>query len=232
MSFVELLRPITGRESWDHFDWHDLGITRRTLALAFADQLRPMLRRIKSWRTRRRWLRRHHAVLARLAASGGPKKILFVCYGNICRSPLAAALAQPGLSGIEIESAGFHEAVGRSSPEKILRIACSFGLDLAQHRSTRVSREQMLSADLLIAMDLENAQRIKAECPEALARTTLLGLFASPPAVDIADPYQADERTTGEICAQVRSGIEGLVRGLPSRTLSYQGKVSAAPSTQ
>jgi protein-tyrosine-phosphatase/predicted ATP-grasp superfamily ATP-dependent carboligase len=209
-SLFELLRPVTGRESWDHFDWRDLGVTRRILAQSFSDQLRPIARRFKGWRTQRRWQRHHRAVLQRLANSGRPKKIVFLCYGNICRSPLAARLAEQKLSAIAIESAGFHEPVGRSCPEKMLRIASAFGVDLSQHRSARVTRQQVLVADLVVAMDLENMKRLKDECPEALPRTTLLGLFADPASVSISDPYLADETATGRICDQVRSGIEGL----------------------
>ncbi|HET9364061.1 MAG TPA: ATP-grasp domain-containing protein, partial [Candidatus Angelobacter sp.] len=61
-SLLELLRPLTGRESWDHFDWGDLGITLRILGSAFSDQLRPVARRIKGWRTQQRWRRHHKAV--------------------------------------------------------------------------------------------------------------------------------------------------------------------------
>jgi protein-tyrosine-phosphatase len=234
LSILGLLRPLTGRESWDHFDWRDLGITRRIMGLTFSDQLRPMLRRTKNWRTQRRWLRHHRAVLTRLSGSSTPKKILFVCYGNICRSPLAAALAAQDLPHIEIESAGFHSDTGRSCPEKILRIAGSLGLDLSHHRSACIIREQLLSADLVIAMDLENIARIKTACPEVLSRTTLLGLFAAPPSVNIADPYLADENTTSQVCGQIRSGVEGLVRGLDlSKIMLCTESVStAAQSTR
>jgi protein-tyrosine-phosphatase len=229
LSMLELLRPLIGRESWDHFDWRDLGVTRRTLALTFADQLRPLFRRTRNWRMHRRWLRHHRAVLARLAESGGPKKILFLCYGNICRSPLAAALAQQNLAQIEIESAGFHDATGRSCPEKMLRIAGSLGLDLSPHRSARVTRDQLPGADLIIAMDLENVHRIRTECPEALSRTTLLGLFAERAIVNIADPYLADESTTSKVCNQIRSGVEGLSRSLGAlQPVPYLGSVSTA----
>jgi protein-tyrosine phosphatase len=182
----------------------------------------------------RRWLRHHRVVLARLAESGGPKKILFVCYGNICRSPLAAALAQQTLAHIEIESAGFHETTNRSCPEKMLRIAGSLGLDLSQHRSARVTCEQLLRADLVIAMDGENLDRIRTECPDALPRTTLLGLFAEPVIVNIADLYLADESTTSKVCGQIRSSVEGLSRSLGSpQPASYPGNVStAAQSTR
>jgi protein-tyrosine-phosphatase/predicted ATP-grasp superfamily ATP-dependent carboligase len=219
VSVFELLRPLTGRESWDHFDWRDLGVTRRILAQSFSDQLRPIARKIRNWWTQRRWQRHHQDVLQRLASSGRPKKIVFLCYGNICRSPLAAKLAEQKLSGIAIESAGFHERIGRASPEKMLRIAGAMGVDLSQHRSARVNSQQLMAADLVVVMDLENIKLLKNACPEALPRTTLLGLFAAPASVSIADPYLADENATAKICDQVRSGIEGLA-GRLARTAS------------
>ena len=211
-SFLELLRPLTGRESWDHFDWRDLGITRRTLALLVADHLRPMYRKLQNWQTQRRKLRSHRALLQRLAASGGPHKIVFLCYGNICRSPLAAGLAAQRLSGVDIESAGFHQQEGRSCPEKIQRIGNSFGVDLSGHRSRRVTPELLANADLVIAMDNENLNCLRREFPEVMERTTLLGLFSNPPAPVIADPYLAGEAITDRICEQVRSSVDGLAR--------------------
>ena len=227
-SLLELLRPLTGRESWDHFDWRDLGITWRILSSAFSDQLRPVARKIKGWRTQQRWRRHHKAVLQRLTGSGLPQKIVFLCYGNICRSPLAAKLAEQKLSGIAIESAGFHEPGGRGCPEKMLVIGEAFCIDLSQHRSARVTRQQLLSADLVIAMDLENISLLKRECAEVLPRTALLGLFADPASVSITDPYLADEATTRTICCQVHSGIEGLSRSLAqTEAVSLENAVPA-----
>ena len=228
-SFLELLRPLTWRESWDHFDWRDLGITRRTLALMAADQLRPIRRKFQNWRMERRQLRNHRALLQRVAASGGPHKIVFLCYGNICRSPLAAGLAQQRLSGVHIESAGFHQQEGRSCPDKMLRIGNSFGVDLSGHRSRRVTSEVLANADLVIAMDNENLACLRREFPEAAERTTLLGLFGNPPAVAIADPYLADEELRQQICEQVRSSVEGLALWIANgNRVSY---TAAVPST-
>ena len=228
-SFLELLRPLTGRESWDHFDWRDLGITRRALALMIADQLRPIHRKLQNWRMERRQLRRHRALLQRLAAIGGPHKIVFLCYGNICRSPLAAGLAAQRLSGVDIESAGFHQQEDRSCPEKIQRIGNSFGVDLSGHRSRRVTHEILANADLVIAMDKENLNCLRREFPEVLERTTLLGLFGNPPALAIADPYLADEAITNRICEQVRSNVDGLARWIANGSLANY--TAAVPST-
>jgi protein-tyrosine-phosphatase/predicted ATP-grasp superfamily ATP-dependent carboligase len=222
-SFLELLRPLIGRESWDHFDWRDLGITRRALALAVTDQVHPVYRKFKTWQIKRRLVHRHHALLRRLKAAGGPGKILFLCYGNICRSPLAAGIAEQRLSSVAIDSAGFHEQTGRSCPQKILRIGTAFGIDLSSHCSARVTWRQLAKADLVIAMDLENLNRLRQEFPEMANRTTLLGLFRTPETLAIADPYLTDEAESRNICEQVREGIEGLA--------SWMGETNRAAST-
>jgi protein-tyrosine-phosphatase/predicted ATP-grasp superfamily ATP-dependent carboligase len=209
-SFLELLRPLSGRESWDHFDWRDLGVTRRALTFAVTDQVRPIYGKLKNWRTQRRVLRRHRTLLHRLTAAGGPSKIVFLCYGNICRSPLAAGLAEQRLSGLSIKSAGFHNQTGRSCPEKILRIGNSLGIDLSNHRSARVTPDHLASADLVIVMDLENLDCLRKEFPEIADRATLLGLFRTPGILSIADPYLAEAAATSRICEQVRASIEGL----------------------
>ena len=145
-----------------------------------------------------------------LKGAGGPGKIVFLCYGNICRSPLAAALAGKRLSGVAIESAGFHEQTGRNCPQKIQRIGNAFGIDLSNHRSAHATTGQLANADLIIAMDMEIFNRVRQEFPKIADRTTLLGLFGKPETHDIADPYLADEAATNRICEQVRAGVEGL----------------------
>jgi protein-tyrosine phosphatase len=179
-------------------------------------------------------MRRHRSLLQRLAAAGGPGKIVFLCYGNICRSPLAARLAEQSLSGVAIESAGFHDHAGRSSPEKMLRIGSWFGVDLSGHRSARVTRDLLLGSDLVIAMDLENLECLRNEFPEIEKRATLLGLFANPPIPTIADPYLADEAAARKICEQVRSGIDGMAVWVAhTRPASYRTELpTTAPSTR
>jgi protein-tyrosine-phosphatase len=110
-----------------------------------------------------------------------------------------------------IESAGFHHQTGRSCPEKMLRIGHSIGINLSGHRSTRVTQDQLGTADLVIVMDSQNLDQLRKEFPEMEERTTSLGLFATPGTLDIADPYSADAAATTRICGQIRAGVEGLV---------------------
>lgn len=208
---LELLRPLAGIESWDHFDWHDLGTTRRILARTLGHQLRPAVRKLYGWRQKRKLLRHHGLLLRKLAALGGPRKIVFLCSGNICRSPLAARLTQAGLRGIEVFSAGFHHTLGRTCPAAILRMAREFGCDLSAHRSGRVSKELLANTHLIIAMDLDNISRLESEFPDVLPRTTLLGFFAQPARTVIEDPYRLGEDDARQICNAVRLGVEGLM---------------------
>ena len=208
-SLLELLRPFTGQESWDHFDWRDLGTTRRMIALTISDFLRPVLSRFAARRKRTRLIQHHRSLLQTLTESQ-VRKIAFICLGNVCRSPFAAGLAARKLPEMKIVSAGLHRAVGRNCPEKILTIARSFGVDLDHHRSTRVSEEQLHDADLVVAMDLENLDSIKREIPEISSKTTLLGLFASPHQLVIPDPYAASMEETHSACELISSSVEGL----------------------
>lgn len=95
-----------------------------------------------------------------------PRSILFVCHGNICRSPFAAAAflrscASEIASRINVRSAGF---IGpdRSSPSSALIAAAKFGVDLSPHRSALITSETLGAADLIVVMSEEQARGIRA----------------------------------------------------------------------
>src|SRR5258708_15102197 len=98
-------------------------------------------------------LRRRKSVDA-LRARARPKTVLVVCNGNICRSPVAAALLARELAvhGITVQSAGF---LGFNRPvhPAALAAAAGHGLDLADHRSRLVTADLVRSADLIVAID-------------------------------------------------------------------------------
>lgn len=84
-------------------------------------------------------------------------RLLFVCTGNTCRSPLAQAVAaeevrRRGWSQVEVHSAGVAAAQGVPASPEAVRVATEAGLDLAQHRSSTLSQEEVERADLILAM--------------------------------------------------------------------------------
>lgn len=214
-SVLEWLRPLIGRESWDHWDWRDLGVTRRMLARIldrYGEALKTAVRH-------RSLLRRMRSVRLKLSARRGlinkpVGSLLFLCYGNIYRSPLAEQLARRRLGGVRCESAGFHSNSGRPCPEEAIRVAAEIGVDLSACRSRCVDRAQIDRADLILAMDLGNCEQLAKQFPDALPRTTLLGLFSSRSGAVIKDPYGMDDEGIRRIYAQIAGSCEGLARCL------------------
>ena len=209
LSFFGLLRPLIGRESWDFFDWHDLGVTRDVLSTIIGSNFAPIIRKLKAWKQERAWLTRHKQLLARIRL-GEVTNIVFVCLGNICRSPFAAALARDRFPSLQIHSSGFYHREGRATPEKMQRIVTHFGVDLSLHRSSRLTLQLLEQCDMVLVMDRENMAELEKQFPEAASKTTFLGLFGSPASITVDDPYTADATTTQQICEQMVSALDGL----------------------
>lgn len=102
-------------------------------------------------------LRRRNA-LETLRGRSRPKTLLVLCHGNICRSPLAAALLSRELAplGIDVQSAGFI-AFNRPAPAEAVAAAERHGVDLSDHRSRLLTADVVRAADLIVVMD--TAQR-------------------------------------------------------------------------
>jgi protein-tyrosine-phosphatase/predicted ATP-grasp superfamily ATP-dependent carboligase len=228
LAAIQLLRPLLGRESWDYFDWHDMGVTRQMLRVL----VRRQVRHVTNF-ARRRWakhaaLLHHRRVTAAQERKGRPVRLLFVCHGNICRSPLAMHLARRRLKGVDVMSAGFHDTEGRPSPANVCRAAVASGLDLTTHASRRLTAVDLAGSDLVLCMDIENLQALRREFPEALERSTLMGFFATPPRPEIADPYALSDSETEEVLALIASGIEGLhawIKSVPLCGVGTGGRV-------
>lgn len=107
-------------------------------------------------------LRRRKALEA-LRGRPRPNAVLVVCHGNICRSPVAAALLGRELTalGIDVQSAGFI-GFNRPAPPEALAAAESHGLNLSDHRSRLMTAQVARSADLVVVMD-PSQQRLVCE---------------------------------------------------------------------
>ncbi len=127
-------------------------------------------------------------------------RILFVCLGNICRSPTAegvmrALVAEAGLGGeIEIESAGtgsWH--VGHPPDARASAAASARGVELSG-AARRVGVGDFERFDLLIAMDRANRADLEALAPDpaARARVRLLREYGEGAELDVPDPYYGD----------------------------------------
>lgn len=100
---------------------------------------------------------RRRAVLARLRSAPPPRRVLFLCQGNLYRSPYAAAVFRASLpealrDSVHVASAGFMSP-GRAVPSSVVSFAAARGLELRSHRSALVSTEAISEADLIVVME-------------------------------------------------------------------------------
>ncbi|MFN8582861.1 MAG: low molecular weight protein arginine phosphatase [Gemmatimonadaceae bacterium] len=124
-------------------------------------------------------------------------RLLFVCTGNTCRSPLAEAIARReaivrGLGEVEIASAGTSAWDGAPASDGALLVALERGLDLSSHRAQQLSPDLVASSDLILTMGPHHLER--AEALGGVRKSHLLSGFASggERAEPLADPFGGD----------------------------------------
>lgn len=118
-------------------------------------------------------------------------KILVVCSGNICRSPVAEAMLRQALPDKHIQSAGLTALVGQDADPSARELAKRDQLDLAQHQARQIDSAQVQWAELILVMSQQQRQMLGEKAPEALGKTLLLGHWLrSNGGQDIPDPYK------------------------------------------
>lgn len=208
-SVIEYLRPLLGKESWDHFDIKDPEVTLTILKQVIKENVTALWRKVRD-RYLVRTIKRNHANIFRTKMGQRVENVLFLCYGNICRSPFAQYIAETTIPGCKFKSAGFHGKAGRASPAHIVEVASGFKVNLSDHTSTIVTSKMVSQADMILLMDIDNYKMLKERFPEAISRSTMLGLFSPNQDVEIADPYDMTVTEAVYVLCQIGTSIEGL----------------------
>ena len=169
-------------------------------------------------------------------------RVLFVCLGNICRSPTAegvfrALVEQAGLEHeIDIESAGtgaFH--IGAGADPRSVQAARARGYDLSRHRARQVCIEDFAMFDYVLAMDRENLRALHDLSELRKSRKQLAGA-AQPAQVglllefarrcsvrEVPDPYYRRDDGFDIVIDMVEDAASGLLEHIRKRHLSVQG---------
>lgn len=118
------------------------------------------------------------------------ERFVFICKGNICRSPLGWAYAQQ--QGIATDSFGLECRDGQPADPRAIEFAAGLGIDLSAHRTRNIGQLQPRAGDLLVAMEPLHLPPLAAH--GRIAQITLAGLWMPRATPYLHDPYSANSR--------------------------------------
>lgn len=151
----------------------------------------------------------------------GSRHFLFVCFGNLMRSPMAElmfrkSVASALLPDIQITSAGLHAVPGTPAHPWALRASAELGLPLEGHRARSLTADMVLAADAIFAMDFQNKAELLAQYPESKDKILMLSAYA--PGADryreIPDPYFSNLLSTQQCYGVLQKCVENLTATL------------------
>jgi protein-tyrosine-phosphatase len=133
------------------------------------------------------------------------RAILFVCTGNICRSPMAEAIARARVdAAMSFGSAGLHALDGAPATGHAVRAAAEMGADASGHRARPLTRRLIDDADEIYVMTAAQRRAVLRLSPGTADRVHLL----DPQGRDVEDPFGGPYSAYRTACAQITAAIE------------------------
>ncbi len=162
-------------------------------------------------------------------------RVLFVCLGNICRSPTAegvfrALVEREGVARcIEVDSAGTHDYhIGAPPDGRAQEAACRRGIDISDLRGRKVTAADFTRFDYVLAMDRSNHEHLRRLCPKGEERRLRLFLEFAPDLglPDVPDPYYGGRQGFEAVLDLIEIAARGLLRHI----LDNHPEIAAGPA--
>jgi protein-tyrosine phosphatase len=142
------------------------------------------------------------------------KNVLFVCVGNICRSPSAEVMLRQAVAGrgIQVSSAGLGALVGHGIDATAQELLVEQGMDGLAHRARQIDDAILGAADLVLTMERKHVRRIAEIAPQASGKTFLLGKWQQDR--EIPDPYRQQRPAFEHVYTLMAEGVASWARHL------------------
>ena len=145
------------------------------------------------------------------------KKILFICTGNVCRSPMADGLLKHMLRGrndVQVASAGLGALDGSGATDAAIEVMAELGIDISSHVSQPLNSDLVRQADFIFTMTRQQQDTIHALYPSAAEKTFLVREFEESRTAenkDIADPIGQSIDVYRRTRDQIRDALPSLI---------------------
>ena len=146
------------------------------------------------------------------------ESVLFVCTGNLCRSPMAEGILKDRLArnkggGIHVSSAGTWGLEGEDAASHAISVCRDRGIDISQHKARRLTEEMIQRVDLVVVMEFDHFHAVLEMCPDADKKTRMLTQFGDGKRhfyEPVPDPYGRSKRQYVKCFEQIEKHMEAL----------------------
>lgn len=132
------------------------------------------------------------------------QRVMCVCTGNICRSPMAEVLLRHACPGVQVISSGTHALEGALADPLAREVLGEIGLDLSGHRGQQITRPLSRQSDLILVLDAGHKSWVEESFPEVRGRVFLLGHFGR---FEVPDPYRLGRSAFDQALKLIQQGV-------------------------
>lgn len=132
------------------------------------------------------------------------RKILVVCVGNVCRSPMGAAMLRAAMPDKDISSAGINALEGAPADEMVVELMRQRGIDVARHRGRQLDETTLHESDLILVMEKGHQRWIESRWPQIRGRVYRWGHWSD---FDVLDPFRQDAQAFREAAGLLERGL-------------------------